>query len=138
MLVDDCDTTDPQCVQQGSTCLPEPKRCTKTFDPPIWMDVVALPPAITLKDDKTVKDGQVVFRQRYEDFTGEFVIHCHFLGHEDRGMMLNVQTVCEDKPEPLFGEPEPGVADDCTVTEPAAPACSGPCDLAGHGGHGGG
>jgi hypothetical protein len=35
-----------------------------------------------------------VFRQRYLDFTGEYVLHCHFLGHEDRGMMFAVQTVC--------------------------------------------
>ena len=35
--------------------------------------------------------------QRYEEFTGEYVLHCHFLGHEDRGMMYSVQTVCSDK-----------------------------------------
>lgn len=30
------------------------------------------------------------------DFTGEFVNHCHILGHEDRGMMHNVQVICPD------------------------------------------
>ena len=135
VLIDDCATTDPQCTQASNQgkCLAEPKLCTVAYDPPIWMDTVALPPAITLKDKTTVKDAQVVFRQRYEDFTGEFVLHCHFLGHEDRGMMVNVQTVCEGKgSQDLFGKTEPGTADDCAVTSPAAPRCSGECELPAH------
>ena len=36
----------------------------------------------------------VELRSRFEDYTGGYVYHCHFLGHEDRGMMHNVQTVC--------------------------------------------
>ncbi len=32
----------------------------------------------------------VVMRQRYTDFTGRFVIHCHILHHEDLGMMAPV------------------------------------------------
>jgi L-ascorbate oxidase len=135
VLIDDCDTNDPMCTQTANQgkCLTEPKLCTTTYDPPIWMDTVALPPAITLKDGTTVKDGQVVFRQKYEDFTGEYVLHCHFLGHEDRGMMVNVQTVCEGKPEDLFGKTVPASPDDCAVTSDAALRCSGPCELpAGH------
>jgi FtsP/CotA-like multicopper oxidase with cupredoxin domain len=38
--------------------------------------------------------GYVRIRQLPIDFTGEFVLHCHILGHEDRGMMQNVQVVC--------------------------------------------
>lgn len=37
--------------------------------------------------------GRVVIRQRYTDFTGRFVIHCHILFHEDNGMMAPVQVV---------------------------------------------
>lgn len=37
--------------------------------------------------------GKVVIRQRYTDFTGRFVIHCHILVHEDLGMMAPVQVV---------------------------------------------
>jgi FtsP/CotA-like multicopper oxidase with cupredoxin domain len=37
--------------------------------------------------------GKVVIRQRYRDFTGRFVIHCHIIWHEDHGMMAPVQVV---------------------------------------------
>ncbi|MEX3959461.1 multicopper oxidase family protein [Trinickia sp. EG282A] len=41
-----------------------------------------------------VKAGYtVVMRTHYEDFTGEFVMHCHILDHEDAGMMQNVEIV---------------------------------------------
>jgi FtsP/CotA-like multicopper oxidase with cupredoxin domain len=45
-------------------------------------DVVALPP-----------HGEVVIRQRFADFTGKFVFHCHILDHEDLGMMQVVKVV---------------------------------------------
>jgi L-ascorbate oxidase len=35
----------------------------------------------------------VVMRTHYTDFTGEFVMHCHVLDHEDAGMMQNVEIV---------------------------------------------
>ena len=35
----------------------------------------------------------VVMRTHYTDFTGEFVMHCHVLDHEDAGMMQNVAIV---------------------------------------------
>ena len=34
--------------------------------------------------------GTVTIRTRYLDFTGELVLHCHILDHEDLGMMQNV------------------------------------------------
>jgi FtsP/CotA-like multicopper oxidase with cupredoxin domain len=37
--------------------------------------------------------GSITIRQRFEDFTGEFVMHCHILGHEDLGMMATVKVV---------------------------------------------
>jgi FtsP/CotA-like multicopper oxidase with cupredoxin domain len=60
----------------------------------------------------------VLIRQEYADYTGAFVIHCHFLGHEDRGMMLNVQTVCpdSDKAGGKFGLPiASGGHDNCAM-----------------------
>ncbi len=42
----------------------------------------------------TQKSDSVLIRQAFKDYSGAYVIHCHFLGHEDRGMMWNVQTVC--------------------------------------------
>ncbi len=38
--------------------------------------------------------GEVVIRQRYTDFTGKWVYHCHILYHEDHGMMGTVR--CEE------------------------------------------
>ena len=32
-------------------------------------------------------------RSRFVDFTGTYVIHCHILAHEDRGMMTVVEVV---------------------------------------------
>lgn len=36
-------------------------------------------------------------RSRFADFTGKFVIHCHILGHEDRGMMQVVEVIPKRK-----------------------------------------
>jgi L-ascorbate oxidase len=32
-------------------------------------------------------------RSRYQRYIGDFVIHCHILDHEDKGMMENVSIV---------------------------------------------
>lgn len=46
------------------------------------------------KDTILVKQGQPVrFRSRYQVFDGKFVLHCHILDHEDRGMMQMVEIV---------------------------------------------
>jgi L-ascorbate oxidase len=87
---------------------------------PIWMDTMPLPlaklvpcadpkncpTAIPCKIGKpelcTLQESSMTFEQRYEEFTGEYVLHCHFLGHEDRGMMFAVQTVCQNN-QSFFG-----------------------------------
>lgn len=69
-------------------------------------------------------NGYVQFRHRYSEFTGEYVLHCHFLGHEDRGMMFNVQTVCKDDPTKI-GKSKPYPERECVPGNliAAAPAC---------------
>lgn len=47
-----------------------------------WMDTVIVPAA-----------GLVKIRTRFEDFPGDFVMHCHILPHEDAGMMMNIRIV---------------------------------------------
>ena len=47
-----------------------------------YRDTVPIPP-----------NGTVVIRQRFTDFTGRFVIHCHILFHEDHGMMAPIKVV---------------------------------------------
>jgi FtsP/CotA-like multicopper oxidase with cupredoxin domain len=70
---------------------------------PYWMDVFPLP----LSSGST--EGYIVIRQRYDDFAGSFVIHCHILGHEERGMMALVRIV---GPGGMIGSAGTGVADD--------------------------
>jgi FtsP/CotA-like multicopper oxidase with cupredoxin domain len=86
--------------------------------PWVWMDTIAVPAGST----QTPKS--IVFRQRYEDFTGGYVLHCHFLGHEDRGMMFGVQTVCPQDPL-SYGKAQPGGAPECFPGNliPAMPRC---------------
>jgi FtsP/CotA-like multicopper oxidase with cupredoxin domain len=49
---------------------------------PVWLDTVAIPPG-----------GTVTLRQRYPDFPGVYVQHCHILVHEDIGMMQLINLV---------------------------------------------
>ena len=46
-----------------------------------WRDTIVVPPGKTLR-----------MRTRIETFTGRFVLHCHILTHEDRGMMQLVEV----------------------------------------------
>ncbi len=52
-----------------------------------YRDTVPIPPMVD------GVPGSVVIRQRFTDFTGRFVFHCHILFHEDNGMMAPVQVV---------------------------------------------
>jgi FtsP/CotA-like multicopper oxidase with cupredoxin domain len=67
---------------------------TKDF---IWQDVIAIPAGKISADGKQITPGKVVIRQTYLDFTGTFVLHCHILAHEDRGMMQLVRVVPANK-----------------------------------------
>ncbi|HYW11006.1 MAG TPA: multicopper oxidase domain-containing protein [Longimicrobium sp.] len=85
---------------------------------PIWLDVLPLPSPTLVRPGQAVLDaggnvanpGYVFITQRYDDFegctdgkcgppTGSFVMHCHILGHEERGMMQVLQVV--EKPGDL-------------------------------------
>lgn len=37
--------------------------------------------------------GYFIMRTRFADFTGQYVLHCHILAHEDRGMMELIEVV---------------------------------------------
>jgi FtsP/CotA-like multicopper oxidase with cupredoxin domain len=101
-----------QLLQNGATMYARPW---------VWMDTIAVP-AGTAQTPQTVH-----LRQRYEDFTGGYVLHCHFLGHEDRGMMFGSQTVCpQDSQDTLYyGKPQAGGGPECVPGNliPAAPRC---------------
>jgi FtsP/CotA-like multicopper oxidase with cupredoxin domain len=53
----------------------------------IWQDVITIPAA-----NGAIK-GRVKIRHRFVDFVGSYVLHCHMLAHEDRGMMQLVRVV---------------------------------------------
>jgi FtsP/CotA-like multicopper oxidase with cupredoxin domain len=63
----------------------------------VWQDTVAIPPAKIITNATgqilNVTPGRVTIRQTYLDFTGTYVLHCHILAHEDRGMMQLVRVV---------------------------------------------
>ena len=61
----------------------------KPYDAASLQDIVKIP-----------AKGEVVIRQRFADFTGKFVFHCHILAHEDNGMMAIVDVTVDGKPDP--------------------------------------
>lgn len=58
----------------------------------VWQDVIAIPAAV-LNSDGTLTKGRVTIRHRFVDFVGSYVLHCHMLAHEDRGMMQLIRVV---------------------------------------------
>jgi FtsP/CotA-like multicopper oxidase with cupredoxin domain len=62
--------------------LPPSTTPIKLPAPWIWWDNIAIPPG-----------GYIKFLSRFVDYTGMYVLHCHILGHEDRGMMQMVQVI---------------------------------------------
>jgi suppressor of ftsI len=52
------------------------------------------------------KGGEIKIRQRYTDFTGKWVYHCHILFHEDHGMMGTIEVTDPPPPVPT-PTPEP-------------------------------
>ncbi|HJZ97753.1 MAG TPA: multicopper oxidase domain-containing protein, partial [Candidatus Solibacter sp.] len=57
----------------------------------IWQDTINLPPG-KANADGSITPGSVLIRHHFVDFTGTYVLHCHILGHEDRGMMQLVRV----------------------------------------------
>jgi len=63
----------------------------------VWWDVFAIPSAravfINNNTQSVTVPGYFKMRSRFVDFSGQYVIHCHILAHEDRGMMTVVEVV---------------------------------------------
>ncbi|NJO13408.1 MAG: multicopper oxidase domain-containing protein [Gammaproteobacteria bacterium] len=59
---------------------------------PQYQDMVG-----TWRDTIMVTENvSIEIRTRYERYIGEYVLHCHILGHEDQGMMQAVKVVLPD------------------------------------------
>ena len=75
----------------------------------IWWDVFPIPSGTKATDAKNnpiidpvtkqqvLVPGYFKMRSRFVDYAGYYVLHCHILAHEDRGMM----TVVEVSPAPM-------------------------------------
>ena len=82
------------------------KDCQNVDDPTkprIWWDVFPIPSGTGATDanNKPINDasgnqimvpGFFRMRSRFVDYAGQYVLHCHILAHEDRGMMMMVQV----------------------------------------------
>ena len=82
------------------------RPCSAAPQPPaknnIWWDVFPIPSGIevTLADGTTKVDipGYFRMRSRFVDYSGYYVLHCHILAHEDRGMMTVVEVAAAASP----------------------------------------
>lgn len=99
------------------------EQCTKMTGPFVWWDVFAIPTArqdtlptsvctrldqcpadiqqytvCTDGECKVTIPGYFKMRSRFVDYPGLYVLHCHILAHEDRGMMTIVEVRSTESP----------------------------------------
>jgi FtsP/CotA-like multicopper oxidase with cupredoxin domain len=98
------------------------KDCRPEESCGIWQDTIALPLADSEGDSNADRDSSVELHMEFEDYTGGYVQHCHILGHEDRGMMTLVQTLCPDSEK--FGTPIASEPDQCDTPLEPLPLCA--------------
>ena len=60
--------------------------------PRVWWDVFPIPAGIQAPNNGPLISGYFKMRSRFVDYPGYYVIHCHILAHEDRGMMATVSV----------------------------------------------
>jgi FtsP/CotA-like multicopper oxidase with cupredoxin domain len=58
----------------------------------IWWDTFPIPSGRLTRGGSVVIPGYFKMRSRFVDYPGLYVMHCHILAHEDRGMMTVVQV----------------------------------------------
>jgi FtsP/CotA-like multicopper oxidase with cupredoxin domain len=102
-----CPLTPPTC---GDAAPSGPAWAACTAPPPgqsdlpktnIWWDVFPIPAAVQDPKTKKVIPGYFTMVTKFADYQGAYVMHCHILAHEDRGMMMSVQ-VGMSNPAELF------------------------------------
>lgn len=87
---------DPNTMPPPTGQDPDPARDAQKLPQPwVWWDVISIPAGkqVTIQGRQVVIPGHIKMRSRFDDFYGKFVLHCHILGHEDRGMMQVVEVV---------------------------------------------
>jgi FtsP/CotA-like multicopper oxidase with cupredoxin domain len=102
-IKEDGNAANDACVKQK-----EKKQKEKNL---VWWDVFAIPGGRVPKDGNgdPLKDaaeqpivipGYFKMRSRFVDYPGLYVMHCHILIHEDRGMMFSVEVI-RSQPAPV-------------------------------------
>lgn len=66
--------------------------------PRIWWDVFPIPSGRQFDGITQFVPGHFRMRSRFVDYPGVYVIHCHILAHEDRGMMAIVEVKAPTTP----------------------------------------
>jgi FtsP/CotA-like multicopper oxidase with cupredoxin domain len=88
------DPDNPATWSVAVACGPQPTQPNL-----IWWDVFAIPSARPLPAPKPNGPdripGYFKMRSRFVDYYGDYVMHCHILTHEDRGMMFTVEVIPE-------------------------------------------
>lgn len=90
--------TDGKSTDGSGKCIVDPEDpktwqpCTALKGPFVWRDVFAIPAAKTVEGSKEPISGYFRMRSRFADYPGQFVLHCHILAHEDRGMMQLIEV----------------------------------------------
>ena len=59
----------------------------------VWWDVFAIPSARKEIGWTEAIPGYYKMRSRFVDYPGLYVMHCHILIHEDRGMMFRIEVL---------------------------------------------
>jgi FtsP/CotA-like multicopper oxidase with cupredoxin domain len=90
------------------------KPCTPAPipSPRIWWDVFPIPSGINATDQngnpingpngqQILVPGYFKMRSRFVDYPGWYVLHCHILAHEDRGMMTVVEVSAAREATPV-------------------------------------
>ena len=70
----------------AGACGPQPPQSNV-----IWWDTFAIPSGRV--EQQKVIPGYFKMRSRFVDYHGAYVMHCHILIHEDRGMMFTVNVI---------------------------------------------
>lgn len=91
---------DPNNPESWKPCGPPPPKTNL-----IWWDVFPIPsgyapttdaagnnPLLNSKGQPVQVPGYFKMRSRFVDYAGQYVLHCHILAHEDRGMMTIVEV----------------------------------------------
>jgi FtsP/CotA-like multicopper oxidase with cupredoxin domain len=92
-------TVDAKSARAGQCVIDpdDPKPCTSQATANlIWWDVFAIPSGNNFYDATAQKwtpvPGHFRMRSNFVDYAGYYVLHCHILAHEDRGMMTVVEV----------------------------------------------